>query len=104
VEKFAGSESVRSIGDFWVQCAGRGQMRDVSDTGDTAIKVMTLGYDPHKGRFVGTWIGSMMAHLWIYDGSLDTSERALTLNAEGPNFAAEGKIGKFKDVIEFKNE
>jgi hypothetical protein len=61
VEKFAGSESVRSIGDFWVQCAGRGQMRDASDTGDTAITVMTFGYDPHKGRFVGTWISSMMA-------------------------------------------
>jgi hypothetical protein len=104
VEKFAGSESVRSIGDFWVQCEGRGQMCDASDTGGTAITVMTLGYDPHKARFVGTWIGSMMAHLWIYDGSLDTSQKMLTLNSEGPSFAAEGKMGKFKDVIEFKSD
>jgi Protein of unknown function (DUF1579) len=54
VEKFTGSESVRSIGDFWVQCEGRGQMWEASETGGTAIMVMTLGYDPHKGRFVGT--------------------------------------------------
>ena len=46
----------------------------------------------------------MMSHLWVYDGFLDTSERVLTLNSEGPNFAAEGKLGKFKDVIEFKSD
>jgi Protein of unknown function (DUF1579) len=26
----------------------------------------------------------MMTHLWVYDGALDPSERALTLEAEGP--------------------
>ena len=107
VEKFAGSEAVRSIGDFWVQCEGRGEMCDGSETGGTggtAITVMTLGYDPQKRYFVGTWIGSMMSHLWIYEGSLDASEKVLTLNAEGPNFSAEGKMGKFKDVIELKSD
>jgi Protein of unknown function (DUF1579) len=107
VEKFAGSESVRSIGDFWVQCEGHGQMCDASDTAGTvgtAITVMTLGYDPQKRCFVGTWIGSMMSHLWVYDGFLDASEKVLTLNAEGPSSTAEGKLGKFKDVIEFKSD
>jgi Protein of unknown function (DUF1579) len=103
-EKFTGSESVRSIGGFWVQCEGRGQMGDASDAGSTAVTVMTLGYDPQKGRFVGTWIGSMMSHLWIYDGFLDASEKVLTLNAEGPSFTTEGKLGKYKDVIEFKSD
>lgn len=107
VEKFAGSESARSIGDFWVQCEGRGQMCGASDTAGTvgtAITVMTLGYDPQKRCFVGTWIGSMMSHLWVYDGFLDASEKVLTLNAEGPSATAEGKLGKFKDVIEFKSD
>jgi len=103
-EKFTGSESGRSIGDFWVQCEGRGQMCDAGDTVGTAITVLTLGYDPQKKRFVGTWIGSMMSHLWVYDGSLDAAERVLTLNSEGPSFAAEGKLGKFKDVIEFESD
>ena len=106
-EKFTGSESGRSIGGFWVQCEGRGRMCDAGDAGDaagTAITVLTLGYDSQTKRFVGTWIGSMMSHLWVYDGFLDTSERVLTLNSEGPNFAAEGKLGKFKDVMEFKSD
>ena len=45
--------------------------------------MMSLGFDPQKGRFVGTFIGSMMTHLWIYDGALDASGQALILDAEG---------------------
>jgi uncharacterized protein DUF1579 len=46
---------------------------------------MTLGYDPEKKQYVGTWVGSMMSYLWVYDGSLDAEEKVLTLNAEGPS-------------------
>jgi hypothetical protein len=53
--------------------------------GGAATTMMTLGYDPHRKRYVGTWIGSMMTHLWVYGCELDASERVLTLNAEGPS-------------------
>jgi hypothetical protein len=43
-----------------------------------------------------------LTHLWVYDGALDAAERVLTLDAEGPDMAAEGKIAKYRDVIEFK--
>ncbi|HKX54117.1 MAG TPA: DUF1579 domain-containing protein [Nitrosospira sp.] len=99
-EKFSGSESVRSIGDVWIQCEGHG---DMCDTG-AATTLMTLGYDPQKKQYVGTWVGSMMTHLWIYEGSLDEEEKILTLNTEGPSFSAEGKLGKFRDVIEIKSD
>lgn len=95
-EKFKGSESVRSIGGLWVQCEGRTNMPD----GSPATTLMTLGYDVLKKRYVGTWIGSMMAYLWIYDGSMDAARKVLTLSAEGPSFASEGKLAKYKDVIE----
>lgn len=98
--KSTGSESVRSLGDLWVLCEGTGEMPG----GGTATMLMTLGYDPRTRRFVGTWIGSMMTHLWVYDGELDAAERTLTLYAEGPNMAAEGKLAKYKDVIEFKSD
>jgi hypothetical protein len=68
-----------------------------------ATTMMTLGYDPQKKRYVGTWIGSMMTHLWVYDGELDTAERVLTLDSEGPAMTGEGKMAKYKDVIEFKS-
>jgi hypothetical protein len=65
---------------------------------------MTLGYDPQQKRFVGTWIGSMMTRMWVYDGALDAAGRVLTLDTEGPNPAAEGKLARYKDVIEFKSD
>lgn len=72
--------------------------------GGTATSVMTLGYDPQKKGYLGTWIGSMMTHLWIYAGALDAAEKVLTLDTEGPDMTAEGKLMKFKDVIEFKSD
>jgi Protein of unknown function (DUF1579) len=66
--------------------------------------MMTLGYDPQKQRYVGTWVGSMMTYLWVYDDAMDAAGRALTLNAEGPHMVAEGKLAKYKDVIEIKSE
>jgi hypothetical protein len=99
-EKWSGSETVRSIGGIWVLCEGRGEMPG----GGMATTLMTLGYDPKKGRYVGTWVGSMMTHMWVYDGSLDTAEKVLTLNTEGPDFAVEGKTTKYKDVVEIKSD
>jgi Protein of unknown function (DUF1579) len=98
-QTWRGSESVRSLGDVWVLCEGRCEMPD-EGMGTT---LMTLGYDPEKKRCVGTFIGSMMTYLWVYDGSLDLAENALTLYAEGPSFAAEGTLAKYKDVIEVKS-
>lgn len=98
-EKFSGSETVRSIGGLWILCEGRGEMPG----GGMATTLMTLGYDPQKKHYVGTWVGSMMTHLWIYNGSLDADGKVLTLNAEGPNCMEEGKLAKYRDVIEVKN-
>ena len=94
--KSTGTESVRSLGGLWVLCEGRGEMPG----GGIANSLMTLGYDPQKKRYVGTWIGSMMTHLWVYDGEVDATGKVLTLSAEGPNFADEGKMARYRDVIE----
>jgi len=98
--KSTGSERVRSLGGLWVLCEGQGEMPG----GGACTTMMTVGYDPQKKRCVGTWIGSMMTHLWVYDGELDAAGKVLTLNAEGPDMCTEGKIGKYKDVIEFKSD
>ncbi len=98
------TESVRSLDGLWVVAEGKGEM---PEGGGPATTIMTLGYDPQKKRFVGTWIGSMMTYLWVYDGSLDGN--VLTLESEGPGMAegaegAEGKMAKYKDVIELKDD
>lgn len=98
--KFAGTESVRALGGLWMLCEGRGAMPG----GGTATTLMTLGYDPTKKRYVGTFIGSMMTHLWVYEGGLDPAGKVLTLDTEGPSFTADGKLAKYQDVIEIKSE
>ena len=98
--KATGTESVRAIGDLWVLAEGRGEMPGAG----LHTTIQTLGYAPDKGRFVGTWIGSMMTDLWIYDGELDPAERVLTLNSEGPSMKGDGTRAQYQDVIEFKND
>ena len=99
-QTFDVEESVRPIGDVWIQSEGRGKMPD----GTPSITLVTLGFDPDRKRFVGTFIGSMMTYLWIYDGELDRSERVLTLNAEGPSMIGDGKMTKYQDIVEVKDE
>lgn len=98
--KSEASESVRSLGGLWILAEGQGEMPG----GGAATSAMTLGYDPQKKRYVGTWIGSMMTHLWVYDGELDAAGKVLTLNTEGPDMAGEGKMAKYKDAIELKSD
>jgi Protein of unknown function (DUF1579) len=97
--KFTGSESVRSLGGLWVVGHGKGDMPG----GATARTMITLGFDPERKRFVGTWVGSMMANMWVYDGDLDASGKVLTLNTTGPSFDGSGKTAKYQDVITIKD-
>ena len=94
--KGTGTESVRSLGGLWVMGEGRGEMPD----GGPATSIITLGYDPQKQRFVGTFVASMMTYLWLYDGALDSSGKVLTLDAEGPSFAGNDQMAKYQDIIE----
>lgn len=99
-EKSTGTESVRSLGGLWFLAEGQGEMPGCG----TATTLMTLGYDPQRQGYVGTWVGSMMTYLWRYDGELDPSQTRLTLNSEGPAMSADDKMAKYKDVIEFKHD
>jgi Protein of unknown function (DUF1579) len=98
--KCTGTESVRSLGDLWILGEGTIEMPG----GGPATTLLTLGYNPETKRFVGTWVGSMMTHMWVYDGELDSTEKILTLSAEGPDFETPGKTAKYKDVVDFKND
>lgn len=92
--KFQGTETVRSLGSVWILCDMIGEMPG----GGKGINLMTLGYDPAKKRFVGSFIGNMMTNLWVYDGALEGN--VLTLDTEGPTFTGDGKLAKYQDIIE----
>lgn len=65
--------------------------------------IQTIGYDATKKKYVGTWVDSMMNYLWLYEGNVDETGNKLTLEAEGPNFMADGKLTRFRDAYEFKS-
>jgi Protein of unknown function (DUF1579) len=98
--KSTGAETVRSLGGLWVMGEGTGEAPD----GSLVTSVITLGYDPQKQRFVGTFVASMMTHLWTYDGALDASGKVLTLDTEGPTFSGNGAMAKYQDIVELRSD
>lgn len=98
--KSHGRETVRSLGGLWTIGEGVGEVPG----GGTHQSIMTLGFDPQTKRFVGTFIASVMTHLWPYNGTLDPSEKVLTLDSEGPGFAGDGTMSKYQDIIEFVSD
>jgi hypothetical protein len=98
-EKLTGTESVRTLGGLWVVLEGRSKMPD----GDDATTIMTLGYDLTPKKYVGTWIGSMMSHLWVYDITRAPSGDELWLEGEGPDMADVEKLATYRDVIAIKS-
>ena len=94
-----GTAEVRSLGGLWVLVEGQGEPME----GETWSSIMTLGYDPKSKRYTGTFIGSMMTHLWVYDGALDASGRTLVLDTEGPKHESPG-MARYQDIIEIVDD
>jgi hypothetical protein len=100
-EKVRGTERFRAIGEVWVQGESHGPM---PGGGDESVSLMTLGFDPAKGRFVGSWVGSVITHFWVYDGELSADGRSLALLSEGPAMDGSGTIAPYKDIITFVSD
>lgn len=99
-QQTTGTEHVRALGDLWVLCEGTGTMPGGGD----AHMLMTLGYDPVHHVFRGTWVGSMMTHMFVYEGTLDASKKVLTLETQGPSFRGDGQTARYRDVITLVSE
>lgn len=94
----AWTETCRSLGGLWFVAEGQGKM---PGSGDPATTVLTLGYDIAKGRYVGTWFGTMMTNLFVYDGELSADGNTLNLYTTGPDMADPGKTGEYREQIAF---
>ena len=99
-ETYIGTDRVRALGEFWVIADGEGEFPG----NGPARMVVTLGYDPLRKRFTGTFIHSMMSYLWLYDGELDGTRRILTLESTGPAMAGPDTTARYRDVIEIVGE
>ncbi|NKL35671.1 DUF1579 domain-containing protein [Rhizobium leguminosarum bv. viciae] len=90
------TETVRSLHGIWFVAEGTGRMPD----GKEATSILTLGYNDAKGKYVGSWIGSMMDYMWVYEGEVDASGNVLDLYTTGPDFNGEG-LAAYREQITF---
>ncbi len=86
------------LGSIWL--VSESEMK-VADLNIKAIQ--TIGYDEKKKMYIGTWIDSMMNHMWHYEGSVDKSGKKITLGADGPSMTGEG-TSKYRDAYEFVDD
>lgn len=97
--KASGTEVTRSVGGAWIVGEGTGPMPD----GEPATMIITVGYDPAKKKYVGSWIGSMMPMLWVYEGEVDPAGKKLSLYSTGPKMTGEG-MAPYCDAIEIVDD
>ncbi|KQV32509.1 hypothetical protein ASC97_02725 [Rhizobium sp. Root1203] len=91
------TETVRSLHGIWFVAEGSGQMPG----GGEATTVLTLGYNAEKGKYVGSWIGSMMDYMWVYEGEVTGDGTTLSLYTTGPDFGDSGKLVDYREQIVF---
>lgn len=94
--QFNGTQATRALGSLWTL----GEMESPGANDEPMRSIITLGFEPTRGKFVGSFVSSCMTYHWLYEGSLDADRRVLTLDAEGPSFAAEGQMAKYQDIVE----
>jgi hypothetical protein len=94
-----GTESTQALGDLWIVAQG-----EAHPAGMTVKSMLTIGYDPEKKKFVGTWVDSMWNYMWKYEGTLDESGKVLTLLTTGPNMMKPGETANYKEVLELKDK
>lgn len=89
----------KMLGGFWIV-----SQSTTNSPGQSVNAIQTIGYDPEKKKYIGTWIDSMMGHMWKYEGEVDAGGKKLVLEADGPNFTTPGKTSRFRDAYEFKTK
>lgn len=92
---YSGRETVRMIGEHWIHCESHATL---GDNKGEMTSVLTLGYDPARERFVGSWFGSPMAFMFIYEGVL--RDNVLPLDTKGPSMVKPGELARYQDVLE----
>lgn len=97
--KCEGTESAKMLGGFFLVSESESDMMGM------AVKsVLTIGFDPEKKKYVGTFLCSMDGTLWNYVGSVDETGKKLTLETEGPIPFTPGKRAKFREALELKDK
>lgn len=93
-----GTTSFRMIGELWLVSEMKMDMNGFSMRG-----LQTIGYDSKNQKYIGTWVDSVMNHMWHYTGKVDESGKRLDLEADGPDMMNPAKTAKYRDSYVFKS-
>ncbi len=93
-----GKMSSKMLGGFWMV-----NNFELDMGGTTMHAIQTIGYDTEKKKYIGTWVDSMMNHMWHYEGVVEASGKKILLEADGPNIMGGEGMARFRDSYEFKS-
>ena len=95
--KAKATENARIIGGFWLVGESDGEMM-----GTPVKTILTLGYDPRRGKFVGSWIGSCTTRTTPTRArSTKRAKHSRSKLAADPMNPAE--IANFREVLEVQD-
>ena len=89
-----GTDTTVSLGGLWVVS----EWKTANPDGTMMTSRMTLGYDPARSKYVGSFVASCMTHQWVYEGAREGD--VLTLDTEGPSFTDPHAAAKYQDIWE----
>lgn len=95
-----GTESVRPVGEVWIVAENKGRGSD----GSLSHSIMTVGFEPEKARFSGSFVGTMVPVLFLYDGGLSSDGKSLILETEGPAMTEGRTTDKYRDISRIIDE
>jgi len=85
------------MNDFWLLGHFKGDFLGKPFEGRSV-----MGYSPTKKKYVGSWVDSMMPHLFVNEGDADEAGKVFTMIGDGFD-PATGKPAKEKWVMQFKD-
>jgi len=91
-----GTDTVTMLGGFWQLSEFKSEMMGQPFEGRG-----TMGYDPAKKKYVGTWVDTMTPGYYTVEGSYDAATKTLTATMEGPD--PSGHAAKTKETTEWKD-
>jgi len=89
-----GTDTTTSLGGLWTVS----EWTQPGPDGKPMSSRMTLGYDPARGKYVGSFVASCMTYHWVYEGVREGD--VLTLDAEGPSFTDPTAKALYQDIWE----
>lgn len=93
-QTFSGTETVRSLNGLWIVGEGENALPE----GGSMDTLVTLGFDPAKDAFVGSFVCSAFTHMWLYRGRLEEGGKRLVLGTEGPSMEGDG-LTAYEDIV-----